>query len=197
MTEKLEAQLKFLIEVDKMKGILRQTLTADGAKRENDAEHSWHFALAAIIFKEYAHSDIIDFDRVVRMALVHDLVEVYAGDTFAYDKKGYEDKEKREKEAADKLFSILDEEQGNELKGLWVEFEQNATPEAKYANALDRFMPLLLNFKTEGHTWKLRDDITSASVYERMEPVKYGIPPLWEVVCGIIEESVKRGYLKR
>ena len=197
MTEKLKAQLKFLVEIDEMKRVLRRNLIADGSRRENDAEHSWHFALAAMVLKEYAHSDKINFDRVVKMALVHDLVEVYAGDTFAYDKKGYEDKQKREKEAADKLFSILKDGQGEDLRRLWEEFEKNATDEAKYANSLDRFMPILMNYNTEGHTWRLRDDITSESVYKRMEPIKTGMPMLWDTVCEMIEECIKLGYLKR
>ncbi len=197
MSDNLKSQLKFLMEIDKMKNVLRRNLIADGSRRENDAEHSWHFAMAAMIFAEYSGKDKIDINRVIKMALVHDLIEVYAGDTFAYDKEGYEDKEKREQEAADKLFNILPEEQGKEFRTLWEEFEEIKTDESKYANSIDRFMPLLLNYNTEGHTWRLRDDITSKSVYKRMEPIKTGIPKLWETVCFMIEDSIKKGYLKR
>ena len=197
MNEKINAQLKFLLEVDKMKTVLRRNLIADSSRRENDAEHSWHFALAAMIMAEYAHTDNIDLVRVIKMALVHDLVEVYAGDTFAYDTEGYEDKEKREKDAADKLFSILPVGQAEEIRALWDEFEEIKTDESKYANSLDRFMPLLLNYNTEGHTWRLRDDITSKSVYKRMEPIKTGMPALWDTVCFMIEDSIDKGYLKR
>lgn len=197
MKENIKSQLKFLLEIDEMKNVLRQNLVANGSRRENDAEHSWHFALAAVVLAEHAKDKSISIDRVVKMALVHDLVEVYAGDTFAYDKEGYEDKEKREKEAADKLFSILPEAQGKMLRELWEEFEGFKSPESEYANALDRFMPLLLNFNTKGHTWRLRDDITSKNVYERMAPIKDGIPDLWETVCDMIEKSIELGYLKR
>lgn len=195
MTDKLKSQLGFLMEIDEMKKVLRRNLIKDGSRRENDAEHSWHFAVAAMVLAEYAPAKI-DVGHVVKMALVHDLVEVYAGDTFAYDADGYEDKEKREQEAADKLFSILPQGQREEIRALWEEFEEIKTDESKYANSLDRFMPLMLNFVTKGHTWKLRDDITKESVYKRMAPIEKGIPPLWEIVEKIINESIKRGYLK-
>lgn len=197
MNDKLKAQLNFLIEIDEMKRVLRRNLIADGSRRENDAEHSWHFAMAAMVLKEYAFSDKVDISHVVKMALVHDLVEVYAGDTFAYDSEGYTDKAIREKEAADKLFALLPHGQGDFFRALWEEFEEFKTENSVYANSLDRFMPLLMNYNTCGHTWRLRDDITSASVYKRMEPIKTGMPKLWDVVCEIIESSIERGYLKK
>ena len=185
------------MEIDEMKRVIRRNLVADGSRRENDAEHSWHFAVAAMVFAEYAQSAQVDISRAIRLALVHDLVEVYAGDTFAYDKEGYETKNQRERDAADKLFSILPEEQGREIRALWEEFEDMETETSMYANSIDRIMPLLLNYRTEGYTWRLRDDINSESVYARMAPIKEGMPPLWEAVCELVEDSVKKGYLKR
>ena len=135
---RLQKQLRFLVEVDQMKNVLRQTLLVDKSRRENDAEHSWHFALMAMLLSEYADGSKVDFYRVLRMALVHDLIEVYAGDTFAYDKKGNEDKEEREKKAADKLFGMLPEDQGKEIRDLWEEFDQMETPDAQYAASIDR-----------------------------------------------------------
>ena len=150
MNTKLEKQLQFLIEVDKMKTILRQTLLVDKTRRENDAEHSWHFALMAIILYEYADQGKVSLYRVLKMALVHDLIEIYAGDTFAYDDAGNATKEQRETEAADKLFGILPSGQGEELRALWEEFDRMETPDAMYAAALDLLQPFINNYLTEG-----------------------------------------------
>ena len=197
MTDRLKAQIGFIMEIDEMKNVLRRNLIKDGSRRENDAEHSWHLAVSAMVLSEYAGEKDTDISHVLKLALVHDLVEVYAGDTFAYDTKGYEDKEQREKDAADKLFSMLPDGQSEEFRALWDEFEENKTNESKFANALDRFMPLLLNYQTKGHTWKLQDNITSESVYKRMEPIKTGMPEVWAVVEEIIEDSIRLGYLKK
>ena len=197
MTDRLKAQIGFIMEIDEMKKVLRRNLIKDGSRRENDAEHSWHLAVSAMVLAEYAGEKDTDISHVLKLALVHDLVEVYAGDTFAYDTKGYEDKEQREKDAADKLFSLLPDGQSEEFRTLWDEFEENETKESKYANALDRFMPLLLNYQTKGHTWKLQDNITSESVYKRMEPIKTGMPEVWAVVEEIIADSIRLGYLKK
>lgn len=194
MDNRLESQLKFLIEIDKMKSILRQTLLIDKSRRENDAEHSWHFAVMAMILHEHANNDSIDLNRVIRIALVHDLVEVYAGDTFAYDENESKTKALREKDAADRLFSLLPGDQGTEIRALWEEFEAMETPEALYANAIDRFHPLLHNYMTQGHTW--RGGVTSAQVYKRMEPIKHGAPGLWSKVEEIIRVSIENGWLK-
>ena len=139
MTDKLKHQLHFLAEVDKMKNILRQTYITDKSRQENSAEHSWHFALTALTLYEYCRIDGVDISRVIKMALVHDLVEIYAGDTPAYDAQGNADKDEREKEAADKLFSLLPDEQATEYRSLWEEFDHVETPDAIYANAIDRF----------------------------------------------------------
>jgi len=190
-----EKQIQFLIEADKMKSIYRRTLLMDKSRCENDAEHSWHLALMAMTLFEYAYSPEVDMLRVLKMALVHDLVEVYAGDTFAYDEKGYEDKQQRENDAADKLFGILPEEQGREYRALWEEFDAMKTADALYASAVDRLQPLLSNYMTQGHTWK-DGSVTSDRVLKRMELIKTAIPAAWPLVEKIVSESIANGWLK-
>lgn len=192
--KKLRKQIEFTVEIDKMKQILRRNLIADGSRREDDAAHSWHLAVMAMILEEYS-AEKIDINRVIKIALVHDLVEVYAGDTFAYDSKGYEDKEQREKDAAAKLFGMLESEQGAQIRSLWDEFEAGETAEAKYANAIDRIQPLLLNYLTNGHTWRL-GNVTSAQVYKRMDIIRTATPELWNIVEGVIADSIKKGILR-
>jgi len=194
MNDKLKGQLSFLIEADKMKSILRQTLLVDQSRRENDAEHSWHLALMAMTLAEYTPLKI-SLDRVIRMALVHDLVEIYAGDTFAYDTAGYQSKDKREKEAADKLFSLLPPEQGREYRALWEEFDAMQTPDALYASAIDRLQPVINNALTDGHTW-VQHGVTVDKVYKRMDPVRNALPSLWEYVENVINENLKAGRIK-
>lgn len=192
--KKLQKQIEFAVEIDKMKLILRRNLVADGSKREDDAAHSWHLAMMAMILEEYS-AEKIDVNRVIKIALVHDLVEVYAGDTFAYDEKGYEDKEQREKDAADRLFGMLDPEQCSQIRALWDEFEAEETAEAKYANAIDRIQPLLMNYMTDGHTWKA-GGVSSAQVYARMDIIRTAAPELWCIVEGVIKNSIEKGILK-
>lgn len=193
--ERLKKQLEFLVEIDKMKNVLRRTLIVDGSRRENDAEHSWHLAMLAMVLEEYSEREI-NISRVVRMCLVHDLVEVYAGDTFAYDAKGYEDKLARETAAADKLFSMLPTEQGEEFRALWEEFDEAQTADAMYAAAMDRLQPIMNNFLTDGHTWK-EGKVTSDKVLDRMQPIKKATPELWQVVEYIVNTSVERGILQK
>jgi len=195
MTEKLKRQLQFLTEADKMKSVLRQTLLSDKSREETDAEHSWHFALMAMTLFEYAGIDGVDVDRVIRMALVHDLIEIYAGDTFAYDIQGNENKEAREKEAADKLFSLLPCEQSNEYRALWEEFDRMETPDAMYAAAIDRLQPFLINYLTDGHTW-VKHGVSVDQVHKRMAPVKTALPELWEFVEYVIRDSCEKKYIK-
>ena len=148
MTDRLQQQIAFLLEVDKLKQIFRQTYLLDETRKENDAEHSWHFAMFALILAEYA-PEPVDILKVIKMALVHDLVEIDAGDTFLYDEAGNADKAEREAKAADRIFALLPEEQGGELRTLWEEFEEKKTPEAKFAGAMDRFQPFLHNCNTQ------------------------------------------------
>ena len=194
MNDRLKGQLTFLIEADKMKSILRQTLLTDKSRRENDAEHSWHFALMAMTLAEYAAFEI-NLDRVIRMALVHDLVEIYAGDTFAYDTDGYQDKDDREKQAADKLFSLLPPEQGNLYRTLWEEFDAMQTPDAIYASAIDRLQPFISNAMTDGHTW-VEHNVTVDKIYKRMGVVKIATPALWGYIENTIDENLKAGRIK-
>ena len=196
MKERFEKQLGFLVEVDKMKSVLRQTLLADKSRQENDAEHSWHFALMAMILYEYADRTKVDLARVLKMALVHDLIEIYAGDTFAYDDIGNESKEEREALAAKKLFSMLPQDQCCETRSLWLEFDQMETMDAKYAAAIDRLQPFINNYMTEGYTWKL-GNVTSDKVHKRMDMVRIATPDLWPFVIKVIDESIDKGYLKR
>jgi putative hydrolase of HD superfamily len=195
MTDRLKRQLKFLIEADKMKNVLRETLISDGARRENNAEHSWHIALMAMTLFEYAGVDGVDVHRVCRMAIVHDLVEIYAGDTFAYDELGNESKRARERDAADRLFSILEIDQAREYRELWEEFDQMTTPDALFAAAVDRLQPFINNYLTGGHTWT-KYGVTSDRIYERMAPVKTALPYLWEFVEQVVNESRESGYIK-
>lgn len=192
---RFKKQLEFLIKADKLKNVLRQTAVVDESRQETVAEHSWHFALTAATLLEYSNFPKIDMLKVLKMALVHDLVEVYAGDTFAYDEAGYADKEEREKEAADRIFGLLPEEQSAEFRGLWEEFEAMETPEAVYAAAVDRLQPFINNYMTRGHTWRLHK-VTSDKVYRRMEVVKQAMPELWGFVDEVIRDSIKKGYIK-
>ena len=193
-SEKLRKQVEFVLAIDEMKHILRRNLTVDGSKRENDAEHSWHLAMMAMIFEEYS-AEKVDIEKVLKLALVHDLVEVYAGDTFAYDVKGNEDKLDREILAAEKLFGTLENEQGAFVRSFWDEFEEKKTPESCYANAIDRIQPLFLNYMTNGHTWK-QGNVRAPQIYERMDIIRTATPELWHIVEGVINSSIEKGILK-
>ena len=195
MTDKLKRQLHFLSEADKMKNIFRQTRLTDRSRQENDAEHSWHFALTAMVLYEYCGIAGVDIDRVIRMALVHDLVEIYAGDTFVHDVIGNESKEKREKEAADKLFPLLPPEQAVEYRALWEEFDRMETPDAIFASAIDRFQSHHNIHLSGGYTWE-QHGITADKIYNRMNPVKAALPELWEYVEYTISEGLEKGYIK-
>ena len=192
---RLEQQMRFLVEVDKMKSVYRRTILIDKTRRESDAEHSWHFALMAMLLAEYADPEKVDCARVIRMALVHDLIEIYAGDTFAYDVQGNQDKRQRETEAADKLFALLPEDQAAEIRALWEEFDAMETPDAQYAAAIDRLQPFLNNYLPQGHTWGL-GGVKSAQVYERMDPIRVALPEVWPFVDKMIQESIEKGYLE-
>jgi putative hydrolase of HD superfamily len=192
--ERLKKQIDFIVEIDKLKHILRRTVLIDKSRRENDAEHSWHLAVMAILLKEYAAEDV-DLEKVMKMVLVHDLVEIDAGDTFCYDAKANLDKRDRELCAADRLFAILPEDQAKELRRLWEEFEECTTPEARFAASLDRLQPFIHNVHTDGHTWK--NGVTSDQVHARMAEIRDGAPELWEVVNNRIEDCIERGILTR
>ena len=191
MDERLKKQLDFIIELDKMKSVYRQTILIDRSREETDAEHSWHIAVMALLLREYAAADV-DIDRVVRMTLVHDLIEIYAGDTFAYDTGGNSTKEERERQAADKLFAMIDDDQAAEYRALWEEFDAMETPDAMFAAAVDRLQPLINNHMTDGHTW-VKHGVKSDSVYKRMEPIKKAMPELWEFVENAVNNGLEKG----
>lgn len=194
--ERLKKQLEFIIEVDKLKQIYRQTLLMDGSRNENDAEHSWHLALMAMVLQEYSPKKDLDITKVLKMLLIHDLVEIYAGDTFCYDEKANWNKNQRELEAAERLFSILPPDQNQEFRDLWDEFEKRETPEALFAASLDRIQPLICNYLTGGHTW-VKYGVKSHKVLERNLLVKEGAPELWKLVEEIVEDSIRMGILER
>lgn len=191
---RLDQQLSFILEIDKLKTVIRQTLLIDMSRRENSAEHSWHLAIMATVMTEYA-LEPVNVLHAIKMLLVHDIVEVDAGDTFAYDTAGYTDKDEREQKAAERIFGLLPTEQGRELRSLWEEFEARSTPEAKYANALDRLQPLLHNSRTQGGTWRIHN-VTKDKVIKRMEPIKVGMPEIYPTVERIIEEACAAGWIK-
>ncbi|WP_173471886.1 HD domain-containing protein [Eubacterium ruminantium] len=191
---RLDQQLKFSAEIDKMTNVYRRTLLVSGERRENDAEHSWHVAVMALLFKEYCVEEP-NVERAIKMLVVHDLIEIYAGDTFAYDVKGNESKAEREAAAADKLYSQLPPEQGSELKALWEEFDGMETVDAKYAACLDRIQPLLHNTLTEGHTWQNNGAVRS-QVEARAVIVKEFMPEVYAWIDKNLDRGVELGWIK-
>jgi putative hydrolase of HD superfamily len=174
--------------------VLRQTVLMDKSRKENSAEHSWHIALMVMILSEYAGDEGIDLFRVMKILLVHDLIEIDAGDTYCYDDRGRRDQAEKEKAAADRIFSILPPNQARMFRELWDEFENRETPESRFANALDRVQPFLHNYFTRGQTWQ-ENDIKSNQVKARMHPVNDGAPVLWKYVSSLIDDAVNKGYL--
>ena len=194
---RLAKQINFIIEVDKLKSVYRQTSLIDKSRRENDAEHSWHLLILAMLLNEYANDDSLDISRVMQMVAIHDIVEIDAGDTFAYDRdKNQADKLKKEREGAKRIFALLPKDQGQNLYNLWEEFEEQQTPEAKFASALDRIQPLLHNYYTQGGTW-LEHNVDLDSVIERFKDVAKASKILGQLVDHIIKDSIKRGYIKK
>lgn len=191
--EKINSLLRFTAEVDKMTAVYRRTLLLDKSRRENDAEHSWHIALMAMIFKDYA-PDGCDVARSVQMCIVHDLVEIYAGDTFAFDVQANVGKSEREAESADKLFSQLPPDIAKEIRTLWEEFDAMETPDAKYAAAMDRLQPYLHNTLTDGHTWK-EGNPSQKMVDKRMQVVLDTIPALKNWYDKNCERAHEKGWL--
>ena len=192
--DRLSKQIEFIIEVDKLKNVFRQNLLMDKSRYENDAEHSWHFAMMAIILYEYANPAEVNILRVLKMATIHDLVEIYAGDTFAHDVIGNLDKEEREEKAAVRLFSLLPKDQGDEIYALWKEFDQMKTPDAKFAAAMDRLASFIAISNTDGFTWQ-KHGVDSSKVYKRIEIVKEISPVLWDFVEHSINSSIDKKIL--
>ena len=193
---RLKQQIEFIIEADKLKHILRKTKPIGSDRYENDAEHTWHLAMMALLLAEHANEPELDLQRTIRMLIIHDIVEIDAGDTFAYDVKGYEDKAEREGKAAERLFGILPPDQKEEFIALWQEFEETETPEAKYAAAIDRMQPMLLNLFNGGQSWK-ENGITAERVFARNKHIGEGSVTLWSYMEQMLQEAIDRGDLKR
>lgn len=193
MDNRLKQQMDFILEVDKIKNIGRQTYLSDGQRKENDAEHSWHLALMALLLKEHATEEI-DVMKVMTMVLVHDIVEIDAGDTYAYDTEGYKTKAIREKAAAERIFGLLPSDQGEYLKELWEEFEAYETPEAKYAHALDNFQPLMLNDATDGRSWR-EHVVRKSQVLNRNRKTAEGSEVIMEQIREMVDRNVEKGNL--
>ena len=193
MLNKLKQQIEFIKEIDRLKLIIRRSLICGGERRENSAEHSWHLAMCAITLSEHANEPV-NVMRVVKMVLLHDIVEIDAGDTFVYDTKGYEDKEEREQKAADRLFGLLPDSQRDEFMALWHEFEARESADAKFANALDRTMPLIHNYLAEGGSWKTHN-VNRAMVDSLSHNIIDGSKTLATFAEEMIDDAVEKGYL--
>lgn len=186
---RLKMQIEFIVEMDKLKRVVRQTLLADASRQENSAEHSWHIAIMAFLLQEYAEVKPLDIFRVVKMLLIHDLVEIDAGDTYCYDVTANQNKAEREQKAADRLFNMLPPDQSEELHALWKEFESGVTPESRYAAALDRLQPLLNNYVTGGKMWQ-KHGVKKSQVISRNQRIEAGAPDLWKYALELIDDAV-------
>lgn len=192
---RLDEQLRFTAEIDKMTSVLRRTLLLDGSRCENDAEHSWHISVMALLFAEHA-VEKVNVLHAVEMMLVHDLVEIYAGDTFAYDQAGYNDKAAREQAAADKLFAMLPAEQGKYIRSLWEEFEAHTTADSRYADCLDKLQPFFHNTLTNGHTWLNSTPRPRACQVEaRISVCKDFMPTVYDWAMKNIHNAIAKGWL--
>ncbi len=191
---RLISQLAFIREIDRLKRILRRTSLIGGDRRENSAEHSWHLAMMALVLAEHANAPV-DLLHTLKLLLVHDIVEIDAGDTFAYDVQANLDKEARERAAAERIFGLLPADQCTELSGLWEEFDARLTPEARFANALDRLMPALQNYENGGGTWHVAG-VDREAVYRRLQPIEDGSQVLWEYLETLLADAVARGLIR-
>lgn len=193
MDERIKKQIDFSLEIDKEKNIFRQTHLTDHGRNENDAEHAWHMAIMSYLFKEYANEDV-DISKVMLMCLIHDIVEIDAGDTYAYDDEAIKSQKEREEKAKQRIFSILPDDQKEELMSLFEEFEENVSPEARYAHAMDNLQPLILNNSNDGDDWK-EHGIKADRVYERQSKTRLGSEKLYEITDRIIRENIRKGNL--
>ncbi|MBO5158306.1 MAG: HD domain-containing protein [Lachnospiraceae bacterium] len=191
---RLEQQIAFILEIDKVKNIFRQTPLSDGNRKENDAEHSWHIALMAILLKEHAE-DEVDVSKVMTMVLLHDLVEIDAGDTYAYDSVGMQSKREREVKAADRIFGLLPEDQGAYFRALWDEFEAYETADAKYAHLLDNFQPMLLNDASDGVSWR-EHEVKKSQIYKRNERIEETSKVIWEKMQEVVAKNIALGNVR-
>lgn len=194
-SERLRRQIDFVIEIDKLKNIYRQTHVLGEDRKENDAEHSWHIALMAFLLAEHSNQKV-DVLKVMKMLLVHDIVEIDAGDTFCYDSEGYKTKADREEKAARRIFGILPQDQSEEFYGLWREFEDGITPEAGFADVLDRIQPLILNYTKDGISWK-EHDVCRSQVENRYAKTSSSSKDLTQLALSLIDDASKKGWLKK
>lgn len=192
--DRLKRQMEFILEVDKLKEITRQTYISSGERKENDTEHSWHLALMCALLAEHAEEKI-DVLKTMTMVLIHDIVEIDAGDTYAYDTAGNSTKREREVRAADRIFQLLPEDQASYFRELWEEFEEAATPEAKFALTLDKVQPVMLNAASGGKSWR-EHEVELPQILKRNEHTPEGSQPLWEYAKGLIMENVEKGNIK-
>lgn len=191
MKERLKKQIKFIKEIDKEKTITRQTLLTNGIQKEDDAQHAWHMAIMTLLLSEYANEEI-DILKTISMLLIHDIVEIDAGDTYAYDQKGIKTQRERETKAADRIFGLLPEDQKVKFRMLWEEFENNETPEAHFAHIMDNFQPIMLNDATNGKMWE-ENKVRLSQILKRNEKTKLGSKILWEYSYkNFIEPNVKK-----
>ena len=191
--ERFKKQLDFILEIDKEKNILRQTHLSNGGRREDDAEHAWHMAVAAYLLQEYSN-ERVDIGHVLIMCLIHDIVEIDAGDTYAYDAEAKKSEKAREKAAADRLFGLLPDDQNEKLRSIWEEFEAYETPEAKFAHVMDNFQPMLLNHSNHGGDWK-EHGIRRSQTEKRNEKTPEGSAAIWDYMKKILDENVAAGSL--
>lgn len=191
--ERFEKQLAFILETDKEKNILRQTHLTGHGRRENDAEHAWHMAMMIYLLKEYSNEEI-DIAKAMMMALIHDIVEIDAGDTYAYDTKGLETQKEREQRAAERIFGMLPKDQCHELRALFEEFESGGSPEARFAKVMDNFQPLLLNHSNGGADWRAHK-VTKSKVVGRQLTSSLGSEEIWKYTEELIDENVKKGCI--
>ena len=194
MDERLKKQLAFALEIDKEKNIFRQTHLSGHGRNENDAEHAWHMAIMAYVLREYSNEKI-DIAKVMLMCLIHDIVEIDAGDTYAYDAENLKTQKAREDAAKERIFSLLPDEQKEELIALFDEFEAFETPESKFAHAMDNLQPLMLNNSNGGADWK-EHEVTAQQVYGRQSKTRLGSKPLFEVVDSIIQQNIANGQIR-
>lgn len=192
--EKIEQQLRFIMELDKLKQVFRQTYLADASRKENDAEHSWHLAIMAMLLSEYTNEPV-DVGHTMKLVLLHDVIEIDAGDTYAYDEAGNATKKEREKVAAERIFALLPSNQEKELKSLWEEFEACETPEAKFANTLDKIQPILLNDASGGLAWR-EHDIRLEQTLNRNKRTHEGSEVLWKYARMLLNNNAEKGNLK-
>ncbi|KIF54137.1 HD domain-containing protein [Vibrio owensii] len=193
--ERLDKQLALLIELDQLKSVLRRTRVKSADRRlENSGEHCWHVALMAVLMQEHANAPI-DIARVMKMLLIHDVVEIDAGDTFVYDVAASKEQEEKELRAAERLFGMLPSDQGEELFSLWKEFEAAQSDDAKYAKALDRLIPMLLNYHNDGQSWK-EHGVTREQALTINKRIEFGSVTLWDKAKELIEEATEKGWLK-